>query len=101
MNDEGREHYSGYLLQWEAMRLAVADGCTVYDFRGVAPFDREDSPHFGLNRFKSGFGPAEVEWVGEWDVVFSPLRYHAFNVLLPQARRLLPKLKALLRGRRP
>ncbi|MBI5830823.1 MAG: peptidoglycan bridge formation glycyltransferase FemA/FemB family protein [Armatimonadetes bacterium] len=97
MNEEGREHYSGYLLQWDAMQRAVAEGCGMYDFRGVAPFDREDSPHFGLNRFKSGFGPAEVEWVGEWDLVFSPWRYQAFNFLLPRARALVPRLKALLR----
>ena len=93
MNEEGREHYSGYLLQWDAMRRAVAEGCDVYDFRGVAPFDREDSPHFGLNRFKSGFGPAEVTWVGEWDVVLSPLRYQLFNFVVPRAKALLRRVR--------
>ncbi|MCC7492572.1 MAG: peptidoglycan bridge formation glycyltransferase FemA/FemB family protein [Fimbriimonadaceae bacterium] len=88
MNDEGREHYSGYRLQWEAMQWAVARGCRTYDFRGVAPPTAEDSPLYGLNRFKGGFGPELVEWVGEWDLVLRPLPYHAFTSLLP-------KLKAL------
>ncbi len=86
MNEEGREHYSGYLLQWRAMEWSVARGCRVYDFRGVAPPWAEDTHLFGLNRFKSGFGPELVEWVGEYDLVYSPLAYRAFTVLLPKVR---------------
>lgn len=93
MNDEGREHYSGYLLQWEAIRWAHERGCRVYDFRGVAPPEAVDSPLYGLNRFKSGFGPAEVEWVGEFDLIFARLPYRAFTVLLPRVKRLAKKLR--------
>lgn len=87
MNDEGRNHYSGYVLQWDAMQRTVEAGGTVYDFRGVGPFDQPDGPHYGLNRFKSGFSPAEVEWVGEWDLVLSPLRYRLFNWAMAQRSR--------------
>lgn len=86
MNDEGREHYSGYLLQWEAMRWALERGAHTYDFRGVAPPDQTESHLYNLNRFKSGFGPELVEWVGEWDLVLAPLWYRGFTVLLPRAR---------------
>ena len=96
MNEEGREHYSGYLLQWAAMEWAVESGCACYDFRGVAPPEAVDDPHQGLNRFKAGFGPRTVEWVGEWDLVLGPLSYRAFNTLLPLARRALRR-----RGARP
>jgi lipid II:glycine glycyltransferase (peptidoglycan interpeptide bridge formation enzyme) len=91
MNEEGREHYCGYLLQWAAMQRAAADGCTTYDFRGVAPPDAEDSPLYGLNRFKSGFGPELVEWVGEWDLILSPLWYKAFVFALPRVKALLKR----------
>jgi lipid II:glycine glycyltransferase (peptidoglycan interpeptide bridge formation enzyme) len=91
MNEEGRDHYSGYLLQWEAMQWAAERGCHIYDFRGVAAPDDEDSPVYGLNRFKSGFGPATVQWVGEWDLVFSPLWYAGFTALLPKAKAFLKR----------
>ncbi|NUP98453.1 MAG: peptidoglycan bridge formation glycyltransferase FemA/FemB family protein [Armatimonadetes bacterium] len=91
MNDEGREHYSGYLLQWRAMEWAVEAGCETYDFRGVAPPEAVDSPLYGLNRFKSGFGPELVEWVGEYDVVLDRLGYRAFTSLLPRVKSLLKR----------
>lgn len=91
MNDEGREHYSGYVLQWEAISWAYARGCRVYDFRGVAPPNATDHPTYGLNRFKSGFGPTLVEWVGEYDLVFSPLWHLAFEAALPRVRAWLKK----------
>lgn len=91
MSDAGRQHYCGYLLQWRAMQWAVERGCTTYDFRGVAAPEATDSPIYGLNRFKAGFGPEQVEWVGEWDLVFSPLLYRGFELALPAARRLLKR----------
>ncbi|MBI2298358.1 MAG: peptidoglycan bridge formation glycyltransferase FemA/FemB family protein [Armatimonadetes bacterium] len=93
MNDEGREHYSGYLLQWEAIQWCAARGGTVYDFRGVAPPTATEHPTYGLNRFKAGFNPRLVEWTGEYDVVFRPLPYRLFTTLLP-------RVKAWLKRRR-
>ncbi len=91
MNDEGRDHYCGYLMQWRAMEWAFEQDCTVYDFRGVAPPDAVDSPLYGLNKFKSGFSPELVEWVGEYDLVLHPLAYRAFNGLLPAVKKLLKR----------
>lgn len=91
MNEEGREHYSGYLLQWEAIQWSANRGCTVYDFRGVAPPDAVDHPTYGLNRFKEGFGPEVVEWVGEYDLIFSPLSHRLFTAALPRVKRLLKR----------
>ena len=91
MNDEGRDHYCGYLMQWKAMEWAFETDCTVYDFRGVAPPEAEDSPLYGLNRFKSGFSPELVEWVGEWDLVFRPLEYKVLNGLLPAVKKMLKR----------
>lgn len=91
MNDEGRDHYCGYLMQWRAMEWAFETECTVYDFRGVAPPDAVDSPLYGLNKFKSGFSPELVEWVGEYDLVLNPLAYRLVTGLLPTAKRLLKR----------
>jgi lipid II:glycine glycyltransferase (peptidoglycan interpeptide bridge formation enzyme) len=71
-----------HLLQWEMMRWARAQGCRVYDMRGVAreaSGEAEDALH-GLNRFKRGFGAVYSEYVGEYDLVFAPLWYRVYNV---------------------
>ena len=55
------------------IRWAKSTGCTVYDFRGVSGNLDPDHPLFGLYRFKEGFGAKLVEYVGEYDLPFSPL----------------------------
>ena len=45
-----------YLLQWEGIRWAARQGCTLYDFRAVPDLLREDQDMYGLYRFKEGFG---------------------------------------------
>ena len=89
---EYRKLMPNHLVQWEMMRWAKSRGCTMYDMRGVSPeVDGEptDEHLAGLNRFKRGFGAQYVEYVGDWDLVFSPCWYAAFQRLLPMARRLL------------
>lgn len=92
-----RETMPNHLLQWEMMRWAKSRGCTVYDMRGVAreTDNAEDSRLHGLNRFKRGFGAQYVEYVGEFDLVYSPLWYGLLNVVEPAVR----SLRARRRGR--
>ena len=88
-----------HLLQWEMMRWAKGQGCTVYDMRGVAletGAEDERTGLHGLNQFKRGFGARYVEYLGEFDLVFSPLWYGAFNVAEPAAR----LLRSLRSGKR-
>jgi peptidoglycan pentaglycine glycine transferase (the first glycine) len=72
-----------HLMQWEMMKWARQRGCTVYDMRGVAreAVEGEDEGALhGLNRFKRGFGARYMEYLGEFDLVFSPLWYRLFNL---------------------
>jgi len=51
-----REKMPTYLLQWEAMKRAKANGCSVYDLWGAPEvFDESDSM-WGVYRFKEGLG---------------------------------------------
>ncbi len=80
-SDRERQRMPNHLLQWEAMRWAKAQGCTGYDFWGIADID-PNSPSAGLagvERFKSGFGGDAVRYAGAYDYVYSPLVYRAFN----------------------
>jgi lipid II:glycine glycyltransferase (peptidoglycan interpeptide bridge formation enzyme) len=64
-----------YLIQWEMIRWAKAQGCTLYDFRGVSGDLSENNPLYGLYRFKKGFNGEFTEFLGEWDYVYRPFMY--------------------------
>ncbi|NLO72903.1 MAG: aminoacyltransferase [candidate division WS1 bacterium] len=87
-SNEHRSLMPNHALQWAMMRWAKAEGCTLYDFRGVAPerAGEAQGPLAGLNRFKRGFGARYVEYLGDYDLVFRPAGYWAFQELLPWVR---------------
>ena len=76
-SNEHRNLMPNYLLQWSMMQWAVENGSRVYDFRGVSGDISEDNPHYGLYRFKKGFGGDFTEFVGEFDYVQNKLVYFA------------------------
>jgi peptidoglycan pentaglycine glycine transferase (the first glycine) len=67
----GRSSRANYLIKWEAIRQAKADGYTWYDLWGL-PSDR-------VSDFKAGWGGREVRYVGAWDLVLNPLGRLAFE----------------------
>ena len=62
-----------YLLQWEMIKWAIESGCKIYDFRGVSGNIDENSPLYGLYRFKKGFNGDLVEFIGESDKILNPV----------------------------
>lgn len=85
-----------HLMQWEMIKWAKTRGCSVYDMRGVAreaACGQDEGPLHGLNRFKRGFGAEYMEYIGEFDLVYSPLWYRLFS--LAEAAR---KWRRSLRG---
>jgi lipid II:glycine glycyltransferase (peptidoglycan interpeptide bridge formation enzyme) len=87
-----REKMPNYLLQWEAMSLAVQKGCTVYDLWGAPDLFDESDRMWGVFRFKEGMGGEVVRTGGAWDYAASPIIYPAYT-------RLLPRLLDILRRR--
>jgi len=82
-SNEHRNVMPNYLIQWEMIRWARRQGCTLYDFRGVSGDLDESNPLYGLYRFKKGFNGQFTEFIGEWDRVYSPLFYWLWNKVLP------------------
>ena len=76
-SNEHRNLMPNYLLQWRMIQWAVEMNCRIYDFRGVSGDVSEDNPLYGLFRFKQGFGGDFTEFVGEMDLVLSPVIYWA------------------------
>jgi lipid II:glycine glycyltransferase (peptidoglycan interpeptide bridge formation enzyme) len=56
------------LIMWEAIRYGKKMGLKTFDLWG-----RE--PGKGFTRFKEGYNPQVVEFLGTWDLVTSPLYY--------------------------
>lgn len=95
-SDRHRNKMPNHLMQWEMMKWSKARGCKVYDMRGVAKIDNTKTPLQGLNRFKEGFDAQYIEYIGEWDLIYSPTWYHLFTVAEPMVR----KLRLMLAGLR-
>jgi lipid II:glycine glycyltransferase (peptidoglycan interpeptide bridge formation enzyme) len=72
MTEAGAESRANYLLKWEAIRGAKADGAETYDLWGLA--------HPGIAHFKTGFGGREVRFIGAWDLVLDPLGRQTYEV---------------------
>ncbi|MGZ6273740.1 MAG: lipid II:glycine glycyltransferase FemX [Candidatus Limnocylindrales bacterium] len=71
MTAAGAESRANYLLKWEAIRTSREQGAVSYDMWGLS--------HEGIERFKSGFGGREIDYVGAWDLVLDPLGRMAFD----------------------
>ena len=90
-SNEHRNVMPNHLMQWRLIQWAKREGCKWYDFRGVSPRQQADGSDRlqGLNRFKEGFSPRFVEYIGEYDMVLSPAFYWLWNVARPRVQSLL------------
>jgi lipid II:glycine glycyltransferase (peptidoglycan interpeptide bridge formation enzyme) len=77
-SDEHREPMAPYALQWAAIQLARALGCSTYDLYGIAP-TQEPHPLVGVRRFKPGFGGRMIHRAGSWDFPLDPAAYEPFR----------------------
>lgn len=82
-SERRRRDMPNHLLQWQAMRWAMAQGCERYDWWG-APTDPEDPADAmqGVWAFKEGFGAELVRHIGAWDYPVYPRLYRAYERLL-------------------
>ena len=94
-SNERRNVMPNHLMQWTLIQWAREQGCKWYDFRGVSPKrDGDENDHLqGLNRFKEGFSPRFVEYIGEYDMVLSPAFYWLWTIARPRLQCML-KAKA-------
>jgi lipid II:glycine glycyltransferase (peptidoglycan interpeptide bridge formation enzyme) len=93
-DDEMRNLMPTYLLQWEAMRWAKANGAKLYDLWGIPDADEEALEEqftqrsdglWGVYRFKRGFGGQVRRSAPAFIRVYNPLLYRAYKMM--QSRR--------------
>jgi len=88
-SSQQREAMPNHLLQWEAMRWAIAQGCTTYDLWGAPTEMVESDALWGVWRFKEGFGARVASHIGAFDFAPSPLTYYLYTVAMPRVLNLM------------
>lgn len=77
-----REIMAPTLLLWEIIRWAKKQKLEIFDLWGaLGPNPDPNDPWFGFHRFKQGFNPTLVEFVGSYDLVIHPMLYRLYCVL--------------------
>lgn len=71
-SDKHREVMSNNLMMWEVIRYGKAHGLKTFDLWG-----REEGK--GFTKFKEGYNPKVVEFIGTWDLPTSPI-YNAYII---------------------
>ena len=77
-----RETMAPTLLLWEIIRWAKSQKIEMFDLWGaIGPNPDPNDPWFGFHRFKQGFNPALVEFIGSYDLIISPTLYRVYCAL--------------------
>lgn len=80
-SSEHREVMASNLMMWEAMRWGKAHGAKIFDLWGsLGSNPNPKDPWYGFHRFKEGYGPRPVEFIGSYDLVLNPVLYALYNL---------------------
>jgi peptidoglycan pentaglycine glycine transferase (the first glycine) len=86
--DMYRDVMAPYLLQWEQMKFAKAQGCVRYDFGGIhtqtTNYKLQTTNSWeGITRFKTGFSSQTVSTIfpGAYDIIINPSAYFLYQRL--------------------
>jgi len=85
------------LMLWEIVKWGKQHGYTKFDLWGaMGPTPDQSDPWYGFHRFKEGYNPDLVEFIGSYDLITRPLLYKLF-VALDSLRWILLRFKGKLR----
>lgn len=77
---EYKEVMASNLIAWEALRLGKKMSLKVFDMWGaLAPNVSQRDPWYGFHRFKAGYGPTHVEYIGTYDLILKNSLYKTLN----------------------
>jgi len=78
---EHREVMAPTRILWEIIRWGKTHGYTSFDLWGaLGSHPDPHDPWFGFHRFKQGFNPTLIEFVGSYDFVLRPMLYRVYTV---------------------
>ncbi len=78
---EHRETMAPNLLLWEIIRWGKLQGYKKFDLWGaLGPNPNPNDPWYGFHKFKEGYRPDLVEFVGSYDLVLQPMLYKLYTI---------------------
>jgi len=88
-----RETMASNLMMWETIKFGKKLGLKKFDMWGALGSNPDkNDPWYGFHRFKQGYGPKHIEFVGSYDLIMNPLLYKIYKIL-DKIRWILLKLK--------
>jgi lipid II:glycine glycyltransferase (peptidoglycan interpeptide bridge formation enzyme) len=88
-----RETMASNLMMWEAIKFGKKLGLKKFDMWGALNNNPDkNDPWYGFHRFKEGYGPEHIEFLGSFDLVINPLLYKIY-ILLDKIRWIYLRLK--------
>ncbi len=79
---EYKELMAPTLLMWKAIKFGKAHGCKLFDLWGdTEPNPPPNHPYYGFHRFKEGFSPKLVEFIGTYDLVINSTLYKIYQII--------------------
>ncbi len=69
------------LLLWEIAKWAKKQGIKYFDLWGaLGPHPDVNDPWYGFHRFKEGYNPKLIEFIGSYDLVINPVLYELYKI---------------------
>ena len=76
-----RELMPNNLIMWKAIQYGKKLNCSVFDLWGcLGPNPDTENSWYGFHKFKAGYNPQLVEYIGTFDFVYKPFMYKLFNL---------------------
>jgi len=76
-----RQVMASNLLMWEAILFGQKNDCRHFDLWGTpGPNPKKTNSWYGFHRFKAGYNPKIVKFVGAYDLVIKPGLYPLYQV---------------------
>lgn len=76
-----RDVMASNLMMWETIKFGKSLGLKKFDMWGALSENPDPKdPWFGFHRFKSGYGPKHVEFVGSYDLIINPAFYQMYKI---------------------
>lgn len=98
-SNEHRNVMPNYLMQWEMIQWALEGGCFCYDFLGIPVNVEENSPTYGVYKFKRGFEGTVLPFAGEFDLTLNPAIDTLFNTAMG-GKRIIDGIKTRIREKK-
>jgi peptidoglycan pentaglycine glycine transferase (the first glycine) len=89
--------YAYHAMIWERIKWAHGKGAKWFDFYGVPDQPAEDHPLYGIYHFKKSFGGQYLAFIGEKDLIISPIFYWFWSRLFPTFRNMALSLIKTIR----